>query len=166
MAEPVYTTITALRTETATDATSLPDAQATRLITTAENLIDQALGARWVDEATGRKVVQADIDAWRWNKLSDATTYLAARLYAHPELLDQRFSSVRGPDFAVSGPTGPGLITNEIDALLNASGLRRLGGRARGGPAYRGWRGTLLDDGSWDDEPAWSGSGENTGLMG
>lgn len=165
MAEPIYTTIAALRTETATDATSLPDATAIRLIVRAENLIDQALGGRWVDTTTGRKVVQADIDLWRWNKIMDATTYLAARLYAHPDLLDQRYRSVSGPDFTVSGPLGPGLITNEIEALLNASGLRRLGGRARGGPAYRGWRGTLLDDGSWDDEPAWSGS-DNTGLMG
>lgn len=162
----IYTDPDAVRGELAISATILPDAAAIRLIAKAENLIDQQLGARWVDENTGRKVVQADVDGWRWQKLADATTYLAARIYTHPDLLEQRFTSLSGPDFSHSGPIGPGLITNEIDALLNASGLRRLGGRARGGPAYRGWRGTLMDDGSWDDEPAWTGSGPSAGMLG
>jgi hypothetical protein len=157
MAEPVYTTPDAVRTEAEVDATTLPDDQATRWIIRAENLIDAALGARWVDETTGRKVVQADVDGWRWTKLGDATAILAARLYAHPELLtEQGYMSLSGPDFSRSGPLGSRLFTPEIDALLNASGLRRVGGRARSGPAYRGWRGVLQDDGSWDDEPAWS----------
>lgn len=159
-----YTTAANVRSELDVDATALSDTAALRLIRTAESLIDQQLGSRWVDETTGRKVVQADVDDWRWQKLTDATTVLAARLYEHPELLEQQYTSLSGPDFSRSGPIGPRLITPEIDALLNSSGLRRMGGRARNSIAFRGWRGVLQDDGTWDDEPAWSAS--DSGLFG
>jgi hypothetical protein len=157
---PSYTTPDAVRSELGVDSTTLTDDAAGALILTAEDLVDGELGGRWVDQTTGRKVVAADIDAWRWNKLSRATTLLAARIYSKPDLLEPRYRSVSGPDFSQSGPTGQALMSAPIEALLNASGLRRLGGRARGGPSYRGWRGTLQDDGTWDDEPAWDGSSE------
>lgn len=163
MAEPVYTTPDAVRAELGIDDTVLTDPAATRLIGTAETLIDEQLGSWWVDEDSGRKIVQTDVDAWRWSKLSDATTYLAARLYEHPEVLEQQYASLSGPDFARSGPIGSAVFTAEITALLNASGLRRPGGRARSGVSHRGWRGVLLDNGMWDDEPAWS---SDAGLFG
>jgi hypothetical protein len=133
MAEPVYTTPAAVRTEAGVDTATLDDAAANRLILIAEDIADDLLGGWPVDTTTGRKIIATDVDAWQFDKLGRFTALLAAKLYANPALTDGvQWTSESGPDFSHSGPTGsplgPGLLS-----ILNASGLRRLAARARPG---------------------------------
>lgn len=122
-----YTTATAVRTELNVDSSTLPDADANKLIADAEDLVDQELGGRLVDATSGRKVVQAQVEAWQWTKLGRATAKLAALLYLRPELGTTReWRNVRGPDFGSSGPVGS-VYGPVIVALLNATGLRNTG---------------------------------------
>lgn len=137
MAEPYYTTANALRTELGVDNTVLSDGDAAKLIESAEDLIDELVGNWPVDTTTGRKIVQAQIDAWQWSKLGRATLKLAAALYRDPDLArGQRYRSQSGPDFSVSGPVG-GAIAHDVLTPLNQSGLRILTGRARPGTHTR-----------------------------
>jgi hypothetical protein len=100
----------------------LPDAEADDLIERAEDLIDERLGNRPVDPDTGRKVVAADEDAWRVEKLAKATAEVAAVLYRDPGVESrQRQRSVSG-DVATSGPYGPN-FGERAEILLSQSGL-------------------------------------------
>lgn len=121
-----YTSPTDLRAELGVSSTVLDDAAATKLIVDAEDLIDELLGVRVVDETTGRKVVQSEVDGWRWTKLSRATVKLAARLHKEPGLTGRLWRSVSGPDFSFSGPLSGTEFGPLVEALLNQSGLRRL----------------------------------------
>lgn len=133
MAEPYYTTATALRTALDVSSGTLPDLAAITLITSAEDWVDSMLGAWYVDETTGRKIDQDDILAWQWEKLTRATTMVAAALYNVPTLLTTaQYRKQAGPDFSVEDPIGGGALAPAI-TLLNASGLRRLTGRAVAG---------------------------------
>lgn len=135
MAEPTYTTTDALRTELGLDAATLDDAAATRLIELAEDVADDLLGSWPTDETSGRKIAQTDItiESWQWDKLERFTRLLAAKLYTNPGLLEGRqYMSESGPDFSHSGPVGSPLGAGLL-SILNASNLRRLGGRARPG---------------------------------
>ena len=133
MAEPVYTTAALLRTELDVDSTTLPDEAAEKLIVDAEDWIDSMLGGWPVDDTTGRKIDQDDILAWQWEKLTRATTQVAAAIYNAPTLLTtSRYRKESGPDFSVEDPIGGGALAPAI-TLLNASGLRRLTGRAVAG---------------------------------
>lgn len=130
MAEPCYTTPDAVRGELGLSMDDLPDDAAVALIRDAEDAIDARLGFRLVDPDTGRKVVQADVEPWQWDKLSAATVKLAALIHSDPTVVDgPQWQSVTGPDFATVGPLGPSVGRRVIN-LLNASGLRRMGGRA------------------------------------
>jgi len=130
MAEPYYTTATALRTELGVDNTTLPDADALKIIQNAEDLVDELLGGWPIDRTTLRKVVQANVEAWQWTLLGRSTVKLAAQLYRDPELARRReWTNIKGPDFQVSGPAGGGIFTDVL-APLNQSGLRNLTGRA------------------------------------
>lgn len=121
-----YSTPGDVREELGLTSTQLTDAAAAKLIAAAEILIDEALGARPVDEDTGRKVDPAAVEAWRWAKLQRASTLLAAEIHRRPEIRrGQRWRSVSGPQFSFSGPAGSEL-PDEVEALLNQSGLRRL----------------------------------------
>lgn len=139
MAEPYYCTADQLRTELGVSSTVLPDAAATVLIQSAEDLIDRLLGAGmyWPDETTGRKIRQADVEAWQWAKLTRATVLLAARLYTQPDLLaDTGADRVKGPDFEISGQRGGAtgrLFGTTVLAVLDDSGLRQLAARAAPG---------------------------------
>ena len=54
-------------------------------------------------------------------------------MYHDPTLLTvRRYRREKGPDFEVEDPLGGGALTPAV-ALLNASGLRRLAGRAVAG---------------------------------
>lgn len=128
-----YSTVQLLRDELLVDDDQLTDQEAKRLILNTEDLVDDLLGGWQPDETTGRKIVQADVDAWQWTKLQRATTLLAAEIYRNPEALTGRsWRSVSGPDFSFSGPLR-GTIPRHIIAVLNDSGLRRLAGRATPG---------------------------------
>lgn len=129
-----YSTPAALRTQLGgISDTVLPDAQAEVLIADAEDVIDDLLGGWPTDETTGRKIVEADVDAMPWSKIERATVKLAAAIYTQPDLLTRmRYHREKGPDFEVEGPRGS---FTGIDVMLplNQSGLRRLTGRARTG---------------------------------
>lgn len=122
--EPYYTTPEALRAALdILDPEVLPDEEATTLIETAEDLVDDDLGNRPVDETTGRRVVLADEAPWRLDKLSKATIEVAKVLYEDPGVeRRQRHSSVSG-DVATSGPYGSPFGQRYV-SLLSASGLR------------------------------------------
>ena len=130
---PHYTSPDALRSELGVDDETLADERALVLIENAEDAIDSLLGGYQPDETTGRKIVEEDVEGWQWQKLSRATTKLAAKLYGDPNLFEVQWQSLSGPDFSRSGPIGS-RIGAEILSVLNDSGLRRLGGHARPGP--------------------------------
>lgn len=142
MSEPYYCTSNELRTELGLNAEALPDPIAIAKIQDAEDLIDRLLGG-WAwgeEESTGRKVVQGDVMPWQWAKLIRATVKLSARIYQQPDLLDQTYQTVSGPDFSFSGPKGGALVHMigvQVLALLDDSGLRRIAGRARQGRRHR-----------------------------
>lgn len=126
MAEPYYCTVSELRDHLSVSQAVLDDTHATSLIEDAEDVVDDMLGARTVDSDTGRKVVEADVDAWRFAKLKRATLRVAAMLYQQPKLLTtRRWETEEGPDFKVSGPLGS-MFGSDVEMALNQSGLRRL----------------------------------------
>ena len=147
MAEPYYCTAAELRTYLNVSSGTLSDSAAIVLIQDAEDWIDTLLGGWPVDETTGRKILQADVLAWQWAKLGRATIKTAGAVYHDPTLLTvRRYRREKGPDFEVEDPLGGGALTPAV-ALLNASGLRRLAGRAVAGtrcvPRERGFLGYL-----------------------
>lgn len=136
--EPIYCTSDELRAELNLDDEVLDDAEATRVIQDAEDIIDRFLGGWSLDgqEETGRKVLQIDVEPWQWAKLTRAAVKLAARFYTEPSVLEQFYQETKGPDFSVSGPKGGTLVRMlgvRVLALLDDSGLRRLAGHARAG---------------------------------
>jgi hypothetical protein len=139
MAEPYYATVAELREEP-----EIPDdfdeTEATRLLEQAEDLVDELLGAWPIDDASGRKIVEADVEDWQWAKLKRATLLLAVKLHQDPSLLEGvRWRSVSGPDFSTSQPVGagPARFGAPVMAALNASQLRRLATRAAPGRRRR-----------------------------
>ena len=133
MAEPYYATAAELRTYLNVSSGTLSDSAAIVLIQDAEDWIDTLLGGWPVDETTGRKILQADVLAWQWTKLGRATVKTAGAVYRDPTLLTvRRYRREKGPDFAVEDPLGGGPLAPAI-TLLNASGLRKLTGRAVAG---------------------------------
>lgn len=133
MAEPYYCTIAELRDHLNVTEDTLGDAAALVVIEDAEDVIDSMLGARNVDDVTGRKVVEADVDAWRFTKLTRATLKVAAILYAQPGVLTrQQWQKQSGPDFTMEGPSGD-LFGSDVGAVLDQSGLRRLTTRVGAG---------------------------------
>lgn len=135
MAEPYYVTAIELRDHLSVSDLILTDEAALVIIEDAEDSIDEALGARPVDLTTGRRVVEADVEAWQWAKLQRATLKIAARYYSQPvDPTGGRWTRMKGPDFEVEGPLGSTLGT-DVEAILNQSGLRRL--TSRFGPGVR-----------------------------
>ncbi len=133
MAEPFYCTATELRTYLDVTSGTLSDEAAIVLIQDAEDWIDTLLGGWPVDETTGRKILEADVLAWQWSKLNRATIKAAGALYNTPALFTQsRYRKESGPDFSVEDPQGGGPLAPAV-TLLNASGLRKLTGRAVAG---------------------------------
>ena len=139
----VYATATELRSQLDVDDTTLPDVQADALILEAEDFTDALLGGWPPDETTGRKIVEAQVDAWQWEKLNRAVLLLAVELYSTPTLLQRpRYRREKGPDFEFEDPLGGGVLSRYM-AVLNDSGLRMLGGRATHGrcaPARQRYR--------------------------
>lgn len=123
-----YTTPALLRAALGTDAATLPDDAANLLIEDTCDLIDEDLGAWRIDPATGRKIVEADVEAWQWSKLQRAATKLAAAVYSDPKVATgERWRRMKGPDFEVEDPRGSSALGGaSVAALLNQSGLRRL----------------------------------------
>ena len=121
----------------------LPDAAAEKLILEAEDFTDSLLGGWPIDETSGRKIVEAQVDAWQWEKLNRAVLLLAVELYSTPTLLQRpRYRREKGPDFEFEDPLGGGVLSRYM-AVLNDSGLRMLGGRATHGrcaPARQRYR--------------------------
>jgi hypothetical protein len=126
MAEPYYATPDELRAKVGgLSKEVLPDAEATTLISEAEDLIDERLGNRCPDETTGRKVTSEDfteLEAWRLRKLAEATIEIAAALFHDPGVQSrQRWRSLSG-DVATGSPYGP-VFGERAQVLLNQSGL-------------------------------------------
>lgn len=120
---PLYATADALRKKLDTTAEILPDDEANEILESACDLIDERLGNRPVDPDSGRKVVVADEDGWRIQKLAKATLEIAKALYEDPGVESrQRVRSVSG-DVATSGSYGPA-YGERVESLLNQSGLR------------------------------------------
>lgn len=151
MPEPYYAVADDLRAEAGVDSTTLPDASANRIIQDAEDIIDEELGVHFVDIDTGRKIVQANVEPWRWIKLSRATTKLATRLYVEPDLVrETHHQHVAGPDFSFSRATTAN-YGDDIEALLNQSGLRRKMTHSGGRPARPSWYTFSFNDTSYED---------------
>ena len=129
----VYATAAELRSELDVDDTTLPDVQADAILLEAEDFTDSLLGGWPIDETSGRKIVEAQVDAWQWEKLQRAVLLLAVELYRTPTLLQRpRFRREKGPDFEFEDPLGGGILSRYM-AVLNDSGLRRSAGRAVAG---------------------------------
>jgi hypothetical protein len=131
----IYTTVALVRAEPEVpDAAPPSDAELEALIAQAEDQVDDWLGAwpiRVVGPSAGRKIVQAEVVSWQWNKLQRAVTRLAARLHVEPALLrTPEWDSVSGPDFSRSGHRGMAARLPDVAKPLNTSGLRNLGARA------------------------------------
>ena len=139
----VYATAAELRSELDVDDTTLPDVQADAILLEAEDFTDSLLGGWPPDETTGRKIVEAQVDAWQWEKLNRAVLLLAVEIYGSPTLLQRpRYRREKGPDFEFEDPLGGGVLSRYM-AVLNDSGLRMLGGRATHGrcaPARQRYR--------------------------
>ena len=139
----VYATAAELRTELGVNSTTLPDAAANALILEAEDFTDALLGGWPIDETSGRKIVEDQVEAWQWSKLKRAVLLLAVELYSTPTLLQRpRYRREKGPDFEFEDPLGGGVLSRYM-AVLNDSGLRMLGGRATHGrcaPARQRYR--------------------------
>ena len=132
MTAVVYATATELRTELGVNSGTLPDAAANALILEAEDFTDSLLGGWPIDETTGRKIEQTDVETWQWAKLKRAVLLLAVELYSTPTLLQRpRYRREKGPDFEFEDPLGGGVLDRYV-SVLDDSGLRRLGGRATG----------------------------------
>lgn len=149
MAEPYYLTADELRDYLSVTNLILTDDAALLIIEDAEDTIDEALGVRPVDLTTGRRVVQADVEAWQWSKLKRATLKVAARYYSQPvDPTGGRWQRMKGPDFEVEGPMGSEL-GSDVEAVLNQSGLRQLTTTVQG----RRW--------GWAGKPPWYGFSYN-----
>jgi hypothetical protein len=132
---PTYATAADLRGEYVPALTDeqMSDAEANRLLEQAEDLIDDALGARPIDTDTGRKVRLSDFDEndWRIGKLTSATAALARRISENPSLLSDPLYDTTTGEVTLSGPRGS-RFGARVEALLNATGLRRLTTTASG----------------------------------
>lgn len=131
---PAYIDADELRAEAEASEAALPDAKAAKLIRYATTLVEGALGQispKTSGPQEGLKIAEADVEPWQWEKLTEAIAVLGARLYHHPEFTEGVvFDSVSGPDFSRSGGIGR-VFGGEAAALLDASGLRPTGARAR-----------------------------------
>lgn len=125
-----YATAADVRAEPDVDDAAT-DAELNKAIDAAEDQIDDWLGAWPVDTTTGRKIVEADVDAWRFAKLTRAVVRLAAHLFNDPTILaGEQWGTVKGPDFEKSNAAPALRKISDVAAPLNASGLRVLGARA------------------------------------
>jgi len=126
-----YTTAAAVQAEPGCSA--LDNGTVEALIVRAEDITDELLGAWSVDDATGRKIVQADVEAWQWQRLGRFVSRVAARLHTDVDVMGAgQWNSVSGPDFSFSGPLSGGWeqrLGSELVMVLNGTGLRRLTGR-------------------------------------
>lgn len=133
VAMSTYATTSDLQSQPGLSLLSDDDCQ--RLLSAAEELVDDALGTMSVDEATGRKIVPGDLPVWKQDKLRDATVLVAARLQSRPDVLaGSAWTVQKGPDFEVSGPARVGIaavMTEDVMARIRSLRLRRLTGRAR-----------------------------------
>jgi predicted transcriptional regulator len=126
-----YANVTQLREALDLTDVELPDEAATELILSAEDWIDAQLGARETDPATGRKVIEEEVQPWQWTKLNRATVKVASRLHANPDVLQsQQWDTIKGPDFETSGRSGSLFGTEVSDLLIDAYLIVR-SGRAR-----------------------------------
>lgn len=147
MAEPVYTTADDVRTVLGVSEDAFDDDAAEALILTAEDITDDLLGAWTIDDASGRKIVEADVDDWQFEKLGRFVAQLTAKLYLNPSLVNGvQWTSESGPDFSHSGPVGSPVGAG-LMSILNQTGLRRLtsGSVGRRQPAWYGFQRNVTD---------------------
>src|SRR5262249_51220348 len=96
---PLYATPEDLPAKLKGNEEVLPDDEAAEILDTACDLIDDRLGARPIDEETGRKVdvTEYEDEPWRLVKLAKATIEVAVNLYNDPGVESrQRMKSVSG----------------------------------------------------------------------
>lgn len=131
--DPLYTTVAALRADPDVPD-DLDEARAIKLINSAEDLVDRLLGPG-IAFAGARKLDPARLTADARDALSTITALLAAEEYADPvTFLPPAGRSISGPDFSISdvarNPAGVAILERAA-AVLDAHGLRALGGRLR-----------------------------------
>ena len=138
MPEPYYATADALRAKLKLGEEVLPDEEAVELLVEAEDLIDERLGVRPINEETGRKVDVEDetIKAWRLEKLAGATIEVAAVIFSDPGVTSRQRARFSSGDVSVSGFYGPA-FGERFSALLNQSGLAVNTARMSGGSRRR-----------------------------
>jgi hypothetical protein len=138
MAEPYYATADALRVKLKLTEEVLPDDEAIELLVEAEDLIDERLGVRPINEDTGRKVDVEDssIKSWRLEKLAGATVEVAAVIFSDPGITSRQRARFSSGDVSVSGFYGPAFGERSA-ALLNQSGLAVNTARMSGGSRRR-----------------------------
>lgn len=119
----LYATPAQLRTGLRLSVQVLSDDEAIAVLKEACNLVDDRLGVREVNPETGRKVTAADEDAWRVQKLSEATVEVAKVLFDDPGAASRQRARFSSGDVSVSGFYGPAFGELAM-SLLNASGLR------------------------------------------
>lgn len=107
------------------------DADLEARIRQAEDWIDSKLSHLPIDATTGRRVVEAGVDATTWAQIKRAAIRLAARLHDNPRILQPpAFAEISGPDFSRKAPAPVATRIPDVIGPLNASGLRSTGGRA------------------------------------
>lgn len=136
----IYATPDDLRARLGVDANTLPDARAESLITSAEERVDRIAGAWPIRPDNGRKFNPAGLTTLYADAVRDATTILAAAVYANPNAftlnaVDGKTGMVRGPDFELRSPTplppeGRAAF-RDAAARLDNMGLRELTARMR-----------------------------------
>ncbi len=138
MPEPYYATADELRAKLKVSDEVLPDEEAIELLIEAEDLVDERLGVRPINEETGRKVDVEDesINPWRLEKLAGGTVEVAAVIFSDPGVVSRQRARFSSGDVSVSGFYGPA-FGERAEALLNQSGLRVNTARVSGGRRRR-----------------------------
>ncbi len=120
-----YATADDLRDALGIDEDAMSDAAAESLIQDAEDAVDAMLGGRVVDTATGRRVVEAQVLSWQWERITRATIKIAQAIYGNPALTASgpRYRREKGPDFEMEDPLGGSVWGSTVDTLIEGSGL-------------------------------------------
>jgi len=120
--DPFYGSTTDLMTRLRDSGTGLPLAEAQRLLVVASDQIDWMLKSSVADSGSGRRVLVANVAAYQWDAVARAAVEYAAVVFYY-ESTDRPavggWSSVKGPDFAFSGPLGP--VPGNLPAFSGAA---------------------------------------------
>lgn len=122
-----------LRAAAEATAQTMPDALASRLVRTAQAVVENALGRRAVHTdgpQEGLKIAEEDVDPWQWERLQETVIAIGIHLFRNRDVLEGIYwDSVSGPDFSRSGGTRR-VFGNEASILFASTGLMPTAARA------------------------------------